>query len=577
MGEQQPASSGAESASPKAEAAPPKAEAAPSAVVPPRTVPRPFAMRPLILRPLILRPLILRPLILRPSVPRPRVPPAEPPRAGAYTDPVTWVTAVAAFGAYAAISLFRLMQLNPSSWDLGIYTEYVKRYADLSAPIVDIRAPGFNLLGDHFQPIVAVLAPFFRVFPSSATLVVGQALLAAASIFPVSQLAREKLGTGPGRAIAVAYGFSWGLQQLAQFDFHEIAFAVPLLAFSLSALARGHTKAAVGWALPLVFVKEDQGFTVAAIGIYLIVAGLRAQIPDPRNPADPNGRGRMKAGQLLLIWGFAWSFVAIGVIIPHFNPVHLYQYWSDGGVLAPGGHPSVLGVIRQLVHAWPDKLQTLVMLLLPTAFIALRSPLVLIAAPSLLLRFIATDSSFWGTYWHYNATVMPIIFVAAIDALARIDAAMDADAAAGPGAWVSGRRGLWRAALAGARRYGAAMMVAIAIPLALQFPLDQLWNAQTYRISPHVAAADAAMAQVPDGASVLTTLDLLAPLAARTDTYWIGNSGNPRTQYIVFDGLDSDYSPAIKNVPAFIASLYPPGTYTEIYSSGDVYVFRLTR
>jgi uncharacterized membrane protein len=269
--------------------------------------------------------------------------------------------------------------------------------------------------------------------------------------------------------------------------------------------------------------------------------------------------------------------VAIGVIIPHFNPVHLYQYWSDGGVLAPGGHPSVFGVIRQLLHAWPDKLQTLVMLLLPTAFIALRSPLVLIAVPSLLLRFIATDSSFWGTYWHYNATVMPIIFVAAIDALARIDAAMDADAAIGPGAWASGQRGPWRAALAGARRYGAAMMVAIAIPLALQFPLNQLWNAQTYRISPHVAAADAAMAQVPDGASVLATLDLLAPLAARTDTYWIGNSGNPRTQYIVFDGLDSDYSPAIKNVPAFIASLYPPGTYTEIYSSGDVYVFRLTR
>jgi hypothetical protein len=154
---------------------------------------------------------------------------------------------------------------------------------------------------------------------------------------------------------------------------------------------------------------------------------------------------------------------------------------------------------------------------------------------------------------------------------------MDADAAGGPDAWASGRRGPWRAALAGARRYGAAMMVAIAIPLAFQFPLNQLWNAQTYRISPHVAAADAAMAQVPDGASVLTTLDLLAPLAARTDTYWIGNSGNPRTQYIVFDGIDSDYSPAIKNVPAFIAGLYPPGTYTEIYSSGDVYVFRLTR
>ena len=387
-------------------------------------------------------------------------------------DPVTWAIAAVVFGAYAAISLFRLMQLNPTSWDLGIYTEYVRQYSLLAAPIVNIRAPGFNLLGDHFQVIVALLAPFFRVFPSAATLLVAQALLAAASVFPVSRLAREKLGTGPGRAIALAYGFAWGLQQLAQFDFHEIAFAVPLLAFSLSALARGRIKAAVWWALPLVFVKEDQGFTVAAIGIYLIVSGLRARIPAPGTRGDPDGRGRMIAGQFLLIWGFAWSFVAIGVIIPHFNPDHVYQYWNDGGVLSPGGHPSVLGLARQFGHAWPDKLQTVVMLLLPTAFIALRSPLILIGLPSLVLRFVATDSSFWGTYWHYNATLMPIIFIAAIDALARIGAAMDADdGAAGPG-WASGQRGLWRAALAGARRYGAAMMVAIAVVLAFQFPLS---------------------------------------------------------------------------------------------------------
>ena len=133
-----------------------------------------------------------------------------------------------------------------------------------------------------------------------------------------------------------------------------------------------------------------------------------------------------------------------------------------------------------------------------------------------------------------------------------------------------------RAALAGARRYGAAMMVAITVPLAFQFPLSTLWNAQSYRISSHVRSADAAMATVPDGATVQATLDLLAPLAARTDTFWIGNSGNPKTQYIVFDGQDSGYCPAISNVPAFIAQIYPARTYAEIFQSGDVYVFRRT-
>ena len=506
-------------------------------------------------------------------------PPTVPRRkrrlSGAYRDPFIWVTSLAVFGAYLAISLFRLLQLNPSSWDLAIYTEYVKQSASLHAPVADVRTAGFNLLGDHFQPIVMVIAPLFRAFPSPATLVAVQALLAALSVFPVSQAAREKFGgsgdsgIGPSRAIAVAYGFSWGLQQMANFDFHEIAFAVPLLAFSLSALVRGRIKAAVWWALPLVFVKEDQGFTVAAIGLYLAIAGLRGA-------ADPGGRQRIKAGQILLIWGFAWSFLAIGVIIPHFNPAHQYDYWSDGGILAPGGHPTVTGLTGQFFHAWPDKLQTIVMLLLPTAFIALRSPLVLIAGPSLLLRFLSTNSSFWGTFWHYNVTVMPIIFIAAIDAMARIGAIMDAEGPAGSAGWASGSQGVRRAGLAGARRYGAAMMLAITVPLAFQFPLSTLWNAQSYRISSHVKAADAAMAQVPDGATVQATLDLLAPLAARTDTFWIGNSGNPKTQYIVFDGQNSDYTPAISNVPAFIAQIYPGHVYTQVFESGDVYVFRRT-
>ena len=535
----------------------PRAESAlPETELPVTAVPPDLVSRQLTPDPAALPGAVPQPTSAVPETPAPRT---ARPRPSAYTDPVVWAAAVAVFCAYAAISLLRLLKLYPSSWDLGIYTEYVKQYADLRAPIVDIRAPGFNLLGDHFQPLVAVLAPFFRLFPSSATLLVAQALLVAVSVFPVSQVAREKLGLGPSRAIAVAYGFSWGLQQLAKFDFHEIALALPLLAFSLSALARGRTRAAVCWALPLVFVKEDQGFTVAAIGLYLVCAGLFASGPARRGGRPGRRRRpdatdldvrRVAAGQFLLVWGFAWSFLAIGVIIPHFNPAHHYDYWSDGGILAPGGHLSVAGLGRQLLHAWPTKLETITMLLLPTAFIALRSPLILIAAPSLLLRFMSTDSSFWGTYWHYNATLMPVLFIAAADGLARMDAKSRI------------------------RRLGPAVMVVLAVVLAFQFPLSSLWRAQTYQISPHVAAAEAAMSRVPDGATVLTTLDLLAPLAARTDTFWFGNSGNPQTQYIVFDGRDSDYSPAIKNVPAFIASFYPPHTYTQIFSSGDVYVFR---
>lgn len=121
------------------------------------------------------------------------------------------------------------------------------------------------------------------------------------------------------------------------------------------------------------------------------------------------------------------------------------------------------------------------------------------------------------------------------------------------------------------------MMVAVAVALCFHFSVSNLWSAQTYRVGPDVASAAAAMAVVPDGATVQTTLDLLAPMAARTDTFWIGNPGNPLTQYLVFDGRDSDYSPPITDVPGFIAGLYPLHTYTQIFHSGSVYVFRRTR
>src|SRR5579859_3389428 len=211
-----------------------------------------------------------------------------------YRDKVTWAIAGAVFCAYTTISVFRLARLSPSSWDLAIFTEAVKGYAHFHPPIANVRGAGTNLLGDHFSPALAVLGPLFRVFPSPATLLGVQALLIAISVLPVAAAAREVADWGAARVVALCYGFSWGLQQMIDNDFHEIALAVPLLAFSVSALVRGRWRAAFWWAVPLVLVKEDQGFTVAAIGLYLAVSGMWQAETD---------RFRLRAGLFLTGWG----------------------------------------------------------------------------------------------------------------------------------------------------------------------------------------------------------------------------------------------------------------------------------
>lgn len=472
---------------------------------------------------------------------------------GRVTDRVPWLIAASVFAAYATISLSRYLSLRSASWDLGIFTEYVKRYAHLSSPVVDIKGAGFNLLGDHFHPIVALIAPFFRLFPTPVTLLVVQALLTAVSVIPVSRAARDLLGVGAGRAIGAAYGFSWGLQQMIDFDFHEVAFAVPLLACSLSALVRGRFRGAVLWALPLVLVKEDQGFTVAAIGLILAL-----------------GYRRRAAGLALATWGLAGSVLAVTVIIPHFNPAHVYPFWSDGGALSPAKTGvSVSGLLHQLASSPSAKVPTLALLLLPTAFLAIRSPILLVAVPDLVIRFIATNRYYWGTDWHYNATLMPVVFIAAIDAMARIRASRaDTEPAR------LSPRAAGHALATYLERHGPAAMLTICAALAFLFPLSNLLSPQTYQLGPHVAAARAAMALIPDGATVETGMDLLAPLAARTDTFWLGSGGNPATQYIVFDTRSSEYQPPPADPLAFVETLNHNVVYFEIYKADGVYVFR---
>ena len=516
---------------------------------------------------------------------------AARPAAASAPDWVPWLIALAVFAGYTIISVSRYLRLDPGSWDLGIFTEYVKQLAHLHAPVVNIHGAGFNLFGDHFQPIVGLIAPLFLIFPSAVTLLVVQAFLTAVSVIPVSRAAEARLGTGAGRMIGAAYGLSWGLAQMIDFDFHEIAFAVPMLAFSLSALLRGRTRAAVLWALPLVFVKEDQGFTVVALGIVLMLSSTSRR-------AGPGGdrSEALRGGLLLACWGIFWSALAIIVIIPHFNAAHAYPYWTDGGAVSPGGHPDPGTVLSQFGASWVAKLRTTLLILLPVGFLALGSPLGLIALPSLLLRFVSTNNMYWGDGFHYNATVMPIVFLAAIDALSRVSpggrppaplargttpgtpgprsplrAERRQAAASGRGPWGSLRE-RW---LPIATRYVApGAMLAIALAILPKFPLSGVWQPATYQINLHVQAEDAALARVPAGTTVEATLTMVAPLAARDDTYWIGTSGNPAPRYIVFDSTNSGWSPEPANPLAFVDQRHPGAKYQQIFVDNGVYVFR---
>ena len=82
------------------------------------------------------------------------------------------------------------------------------------------------------------------------------------------------------------------------------------------------------------------------------------------------------------------------------------------------------------------------------------------------------------------------------------------------------------------------------------------------------------MARVPAGVTVEATLTMLAPLAARDDTYWIGTYPNPAPDYVVFDDTDSGWNPPPANALTFIEQRHPGWAYLRIFADNGVYVYR---
>jgi uncharacterized membrane protein len=455
--------------------------------------------------------------------------------------PVTLLTLVA-FLAYLTLSLARWYRWDNPSWDNAIFEQAIAGYARLGAPIVPIKGPDFHQLGDHFSPLLVVIAPFYRVFPSPVTLLVAQCVLVAVSVVPIALVARRLLGAWPGLAVGFAYAFAWGIQSAVDVQFHEYALAVPLLAFGMAAFLTERWRASAVWVVLLLGVKEDLGLTVAAFGVVLWL------------------RGQRRLGTVVAAVGAAGFVLVLTVIVPFFNPQGRYDYWGklseDGSAAGSGG--TVSGLLDTLTGMLTPavKIETLVMLLVITALVALRSPLVLVAVPTLVWRYAGSTEFYWGTTWHYSVILMPILFAAAVDGIVRLRAS---------------RSDLLRTYA----RLAPAAMAVVAAVLVTQFPLRDLWSPATYERSERVASAERAVAAVPAGASVASDRGLIVQLATDREVYWISAAPTVRPDYVVIDQLSWGGNAPV-DVEQYAERAFPGTEYTVVFDEAGYVVVERT-
>ena len=395
------------------------------------------------------------------------------PRAARHRLAVAVLTAVPA-AAYITYGLVQYATFRVGTFDLVIFDQAARSYAHLHLGVSPVKGvqdgfgPAFSVLGDHWSPVIAVLAPLYWIYDGPQDLLVAQGVLFALAVpslwsftrricaAPVSAApvpgAPAGSGSGgpavpgsggpavPGSGgpavpgsrgpavaaylVAAAYALSWPIAAAVATGFHEVAFVPVLTAVFFERLAAGRIRTALAAALALLLVKEDTGLLVAGFGLFLLAArGSRFSRWAPDHPLA--GRHRITLGAGLVVGGIAAMLVATYVLRPAFGgrAGYYWAYWSLGGNARLAAEHALRDPLMaaRLAITPSVKLTTMMWLAGVVLFLPLLSPITLAALPLLAERMLASSQpNWWGTTFQYNAFVEMVLVCAAADGAARI-------------------------------------------------------------------------------------------------------------------------------------------------------------
>lgn len=483
-----------------------------------------------------------------PAVETPASAPTEPPapapgERGAGAAP--WVVGVAALTfalAFAVLAMLRHRAFSSGRFDLGNMVQAVWSAAHGGLfSTTEVSGEQFSRLGAHVDPILALFAPLWWLWPSPDLLLVVQAAAVASGAVPAYLLGRRWLGDP---RLAVAAGLAWllypTLQHAVLFDFHPVTLAAPLLMWALWAAEAERRLPFVLTAGAAALCQEQVGLMVALLAFW-----TWRRHPEMRRTALALGAGAL-----------TWVVVCMQVIIPAFALRGESPFVSRYSGLGDSPAAVLWTLVSDPVDSAqmllsPDRLVYLLTLLWPLAFLPLLAPgLALLAAPQFAINLMAgagLDDGIAGVNpihtieYHYAVVIAPFMVGAAILGLARLRARLESwrERPATRVGWPAAlSAGLVALVFAGGVA-GGPLPVWGWVPGGYDgSPLHQFRPDDTDR------ALREAVALIPDGVPVSATNDAGAHLSARArimlfpaveEAEWVVVVDTPRTRAVARD------------------------------------------
>jgi uncharacterized membrane protein len=299
-------------------------------------------------------------------------------------------------------ALARYNRLNATVYDLGIKSQVIWNtyQGRWFASSIEVE----HYLGDHVQFIFLLMAPLFFLWEDVQILLILQSILLSLGAIPVFRIARRKLANQwLALAFAAAYLLYPTIGFVNRFDLHPVTFTIFFILMALDLLECDHPYWASFFVLLALSSREEVGFTIFALGLYVMFVMRRRKI-----------------GAIWAIGGLLYSITAVFYIIPHFrggssDSIGRYGWLGDSpGDIVRNLLTRPLPILQTLLND-PVRQQFLGKLLLPVGFLALLAPLPLaVGLPTLVYNLLSDVPSQSSIYFQYIAPMIPFIFLAAI-------------------------------------------------------------------------------------------------------------------------------------------------------------------
>lgn len=444
---------------------------------------------------------------------------------------------------YSLLAVTRHNHFQSQGIDFSIYDQALWLYSKFQSPFSTITF--LHDLADRFRPIMIPLSTLYWFTESERVLLIFQAVILSAAVFPIWLMARKVLPNVLALVIAFSYLNFVGIQSVNVYDFHETAVLPFLLAWLFFFLEKRRWRSYSAALILCLAVRENVGFLISTLGIYVWVRTKN-----------------IKAALATVIVPLAWSITAIGVVMPALGQAHYGSFISSGDSLPGAVSVYVKNPFSIFVNFFfpLEKTATIFWSFLSFGFIPLTFlPLVPAILFQLASRFLDLMHPIrWTLYYHYGAELGVLMSVSAIFGAKTLISRFP--------------------------KYNMAVIIMALIIFGqtisfglLHVPLKNLLKKNFYQGEPWTRDTQKILSLVPKDASLASQNNLLPHLSHRKFIYLLPNFHS--ADYIVFDlhpGQDNwnFYNGNLQTATSQFRELVDGDLYKLIAASGDAYLLK---